>query len=99
MTSQYAEANIREFFINSNIDEVLGSLELNAYIENIKKDGEYAGIIELSIASKIFSINIYVYIDKNNDNEFYELYEKIEKEKQKLPIYYLLYENGNEFSL
>ena len=90
MTSQYAEANIREFFINSNIDEVLGSLELNAYIENIKKDGEYAGIIELSIASKIFSINIYVYIEKNNDNEFYELYEKIEKENQKLPIYYFL---------
>ena len=56
MISQYADANreqFKEFFINDNVDEVLYSLELNTYIDNIKRDGEYAGIIELSIASKI----------------------------------------------
>ena len=93
MISQYADANreqFKEFFINDNIDEVLCSLELNTHIDNIKRDGEYAGIIELSIASKIFGFNIYVYIENINNDEYYELYEKIDNENQKfqLVIYY-----------
>ena len=58
--AEYAEANrnqFLDFFIKDNIDQVLGSIELNSYIDNIKNDGEYAGIIEMSIASKIFNMD------------------------------------------
>lgn len=53
--ADYAKANRNqfiEFFIKDNINQVLGLIELNSYIDNIRKDGEYASIIEMSIAAK-----------------------------------------------
>ena len=43
------------------------------YIENVCKYGEYTGIIEISIATEIFSINIFL----NSIMDKYILYEEI----------------------
>ena len=81
--SDYAMENKEEFielFIQDNIEQVLGSIELNDYLDKMKNNGEYASIIELSIAAKIFSINIHIYLEENNNPNNYILYEKIDKD-------------------
>ena len=106
LVSEYAK-NHREifinFFVNDNINEILGSIELNNYIDNISKDGEYAGIIEMSITTKIFNFNIYVHEEDNNNNNYYYLYEKIDSDDSSIPKCNskcnLLYDNGNQFSI
>ncbi len=48
----------------------------------MKNNGEYASIIELSIAAKIFSISIHIYIEENNNPNNYVLYEKIDTDNK-----------------
>ena len=78
---KYAKENIElslDFFLIGDIDNVLCSMELNEYIENIGKDGEYVGIIEMVIETKLFSNNIFVYKEENPISNNYILYEKID---------------------
>ena len=77
----YKNKRIKVQFIEllvSNIDEVLASMKLNEYIENIQNGGEFAGIIELSIADKKISTNLFVYKEDNLNSNKYILYEKID---------------------
>ena len=53
-------------------------MELNDYIENIKNDVQYAEIIEISIASKVFNINIFIYQEGPSNSNHYIIYEKID---------------------
>jgi len=66
-------------------------MKLNDYIENIRKDGEYAGIIEISIATKLFSINIFVYKEETSIMDKYILHETIDTDNNIIinVIYYL----------
>ena len=70
----YAKANKSKFinfFIQGNVGKELGSIELSNYIENIRKNEENVGVIELSITLKIFKINIFVYEEDNpNSNKY-----------------------------
>ena len=102
LIAEYAEVNKEtfiEFFIKGNVDQALGSMDLNNYIQNIKNDGQFAGIIELSIASKLFDINIFIYKEGPSDSDNYILYEKIDNDDLTLPKCNLLFENENHFSL
>ena len=74
-------------------------MELNEYIENIRKDGEYAGIIEMAIATKLFSINIFIYKEEDPISNKYILYEKIDTDNNNYDQCNLLFENGNHFSI
>lgn len=64
------------------------------YIENICKYGEYTGIIEISIATEIFSINIFL----NSIMDKYILYKEIGTDNN-YDKCNLLFENGNNFSI
>ena len=64
----------------------------------IKNDGQYAEIIEVSIASKLFNINIYIYKEGPSNSDNYILYEKIDNDLT-IPKCYLLFENENHLSI
>ena len=73
-------------------------MKLNDYIEN-GKVGDYARIIEMSIATKLFSINKFVYQEENPISNKYILYEKIDTNNNNFDKCNLLFENGNHFSI
>jgi len=60
---RYIKANkkkneIKEIFLEDEEDEVLVNYKIDVYIENIKDNSFYAGIIELGLFSKL---NIIIY--------------------------------------
>ena len=61
-------------------DEILVNMKYDNYLEEIKKDGFYAGNLELVIASIIFKLNICIYTPT----------EEIEKQYKLLLIYGLI---------
>lgn len=52
---------LKPFFLTDTSDDVLVKSKSDNYIEKMKKDSFYAGIIELSIATRIFEKTIIVY--------------------------------------
>ena len=49
--------------------------KITDYINDIKKDTFYAGDLEISNSTKIFKINIAIYIIENIDNDkYYKFY-------------------------
>ena len=72
-------------------------MKIDVYIENIKKDNFYGGIIEISIFAKLQNINISVYtIDTNNPN-FYIHFMNIFKNDNINSILLMEFENRNHF--
>ena len=64
---EYKE-DIKPFFLTGISDEILADAKLENYIEKIKNDSFYAGIIELSLAAKIFYKTIIVYSNEENND-------------------------------
>ena len=64
---EYKE-DIKPFFLTGISDEILADAKLENYIEKIKSDSFYAGIIELSLAAKIFYKTIIVYSNEENND-------------------------------
>ena len=52
---------IKPFFLTGLEDDILADHKLENYIERIKNDGLYAGIIEISLATIIFNYTIIIY--------------------------------------
>ena len=55
--------DLKPFFLTGIADDILTDAKLENYIELIKNDSFYAGIIELSLAANIFQKTIIVYLD------------------------------------
>jgi len=58
--------NKRIFFYKDK-EEIIENKEIDAYIENIKEDKFYGGIIEIGIFAKLHNLNIIIYKDDEND--------------------------------
>ena len=52
--------NKRIFFYKDK-EEIIENKEIDAYIENIKEDKFYGGIIEIGISAKLYNKNIFIY--------------------------------------
>ena len=77
-----AKVNKEEFKLffkddESQIDEVLVNMKYDNYVEEIKRDGFYAGILELGLASIIFKLNISVYVITEQNTNVYKHYTNI----------------------
>jgi len=87
----------KKIFLEDINDDVIINSKIDIYIENIKKDNFYGGIIEISIFAKLQNINISVYtIDTNNPN-FYIHFMNIFKNDNINSILLMEFENRNHF--
>ena len=71
-----------DFFLSpeEGLDDIIANRKFENYIEEIKKDGFYAGNIEIAIASILFNLNISVYELINETNTSYTHYTNIWKD-------------------
>ena len=60
---------LKPYFLNGISDDILEIYKLENYIEKIKIDSFYAGIIEISIAAKIFDKTIIIYSIEEKQTE------------------------------
>ena len=58
--------NLKKFYETDNTNNSNLEDDINQYIENIKKDGEYSGDIEINKIAQLMNINIICYITNNN---------------------------------
>ena len=58
--------DIKPFFLSDNTDDTILNIKLGNYIEKIKDNYFYWGIIEMGIISNYYDLNINVYIYDNN---------------------------------
>ena len=65
--SKLHKNSIKPFFLSDNTDETILNIKLEKYIEKIKENYFYGGIIELGIISNYYDLNISVYISDIND--------------------------------
>ena len=64
---------LKEFFYTDQADPILANNKIDGYVDKIKEDGFFAGIIELYLSVKILNINIAVY-ERNNTTEYFKQY-------------------------
>ena len=60
--------HIKPFFLRDVSDNILAESKLDNYIDKIKNNGFYAGIIEISLAAIIFNYTIVVYSIEEEQN-------------------------------
>ena len=70
--------------------------KLNEKIEKIKKEGQWAGDLEISATCVMLNINIYLYI---KDNFYYSPYFKFEVVQNPTDIIEILFVDSNHFNL
>ena len=63
-----SKENLKPFFLTGISGDILADAKLENYIEKIKNESFYAGIIELSLASNIFHKTIIVYSNEENND-------------------------------
>ena len=90
---------IKEFFLEDEADEVLEDYKLNAYIENIKENFFYGGIIELSIFARYLNLNIFIYTKINDDDNFYTYFLNISKNENNNNFILIEFYNDNHYNL
>ena len=70
----YAKNNkeeIKHFFLEDSVDDVIVNTKIDNYIEEIKKNKFYGETIELGIFANLNNNNISVYtINQDDDNEY-----------------------------
>jgi len=81
--------SLKEFFFQQEDDPILVNQKLDGYIEKIKENKFFAGIIEINMAAKIFNLNIAIY-ELINNNTYYTPY-AIFKPDTNTKEYILLY--------
>ena len=99
----YKEANkqkesIKNFFIEDTNDPVIMNYKINNYIEKIKENYFWGGIIEISIFAKIFKTNIGIYTKNDENDNIYHYYTNVWENDDNDNILLIRYENGNHFS-
>ena len=72
---------LKPFFLEDTTDDTLVNTKLENYIERIKEDGFYGGIIEIGIISNYFYLNISVYCTDNNDPNLFVHFTNIWKDE------------------
>ena len=88
--------DIKPFFLSDNTDDTILNIKLENYIEKIKENYFYGGIIEMGIISNYYDLNISVYISDNNNLDNYIHYTNIWKENNIKNIMILHYDNRIE---
>ena len=73
---------LKPFFFEDTADDTLVNTKLENYIERIKEDCFYGGIIEIGIISNYYDINISVYCTDNNDPNQYVHFTNIWKDER-----------------
>ena len=73
---------LEPFFFEDTADDTLVNTKLENYIERIKEDCFYGGIIEIGIISNYYDINISVYCTDNNDPNQYVHFTNIWKDER-----------------
>ena len=63
--------------------------DINQYIENIKKDGEYSGDIEINKIAQLMIINIICYITNNNKYILKRVYFGNDDKKYVIPLHFI----------
>lgn len=99
----YKEANkqketIKNFFIEDNNDPVIINYKINNYIEKIKENFFWGGIIEIILFATIFKTNIGIYTMNDENDNIYHYYTNIWENDDNDNILLIRYENGNHFS-
>ena len=72
---------LKPFFFEGTADDTLVNTKLENYIERIKEDCFYGGIIEIGIISNYYDLNISVYCTDNNDPNQYVHFTNIWKDE------------------
>ena len=72
----YSEAksnkdNIKQFFLENNTDDIIVNTKINTYIEKIKENKFYGGIIEISIFINLYKVNVSLYKLENVFDKYY----------------------------
>ena len=85
----------------SQIDEVLVNMKYDNYVEEIERDGFYAGNLEFGLASIIFKLNISVYVTTEQNTNVYKHYTNIwfDISNKSYDIIVILYSNNNHYDL
>jgi len=90
---------IKNFFIEDSNDPVIVNYKINNYIEKIKENCFWGGIIEISLFSTIFKTNISIYTLNDENDNIYQYFTNIWENNDIDKICLIRYENGNHFSL
>ena len=97
--------NLFPFFLNNNSDSerdsIINNMKYENYIEQIKKDGFYAGNVEMGTASILLNLNISIYKLDENKPLHYVHFANIWKDINDInnDIIIILFTGNNHFSL
>ena len=89
---------LKEFFYTDQADTILVNNKIDGYVDKIKEDGFFAGIIELYLEVKILNINIAVY-ERNNTTEDFKQYAFFEPDSGTKEIIIINLENRAHYNI